>query len=81
MHAALRSRHSGFTLIEILVVVAVIAAVASILVLAASPSDATRARNEARRLATLLELAIAERKSTPSRASRSMLGLVFRSCP
>ena len=63
MHAARRSRQSGFTLIEVLVVVAVIAAVSAMLVLSASPSDATRARNEARRLATLLELALAEARA------------------
>lgn len=63
MRASLRSRASGFTLIEVLVVVAIIAAASAILVLAASPSDATRARNEARRLAALLELALAEARA------------------
>lgn len=63
MRRALRSRQSGFTLIEVLVVVAIIAAASAILVFAASPSDATRARTEARRLATLLELAIAEARA------------------
>lgn len=63
MHLALRSRQSAFTLIEVLVVVAIIAAASAILVLAASPSDATRARSEARRLATLLELALAEARA------------------
>lgn len=64
MHVALRSRQGGFTLIEVLVVVAVIAAASAILVLAASPSDATRARTEARRLAALLELALAEARAS-----------------
>ena len=63
MRAALRWRQSAFTLIEVLVVVAIIAAASAILVLAALPSDATRARTEARRLATLLELAIAEARA------------------
>lgn len=63
MRIAQRPRQSGFTLIEILVVVAVIATASAILVLAASPSDATRARGEARRLATLLELALAEARA------------------
>lgn len=63
MRVARRSRQSGFTLIEVLVVVAVIAAVSAMLVLVASPGDATRARNEARRLAMLLELALAEARA------------------
>ena len=63
MRASLRWRHSGFTLIEVLIVVAVIAVASAVLVLAVSPSDATRARNEARRLAALLELALAEARA------------------
>jgi type II secretion system protein H len=63
VRVALRSRQSAFTLIEVLVVVAIIAAASAMLVLVASPSDATRARTEARRLATLLELAIAEARA------------------
>ena len=64
MHGTNRMRQSGFTLIEILVVMVVIAVLSTMLVFAASPSDATKARSEARRLAALLELAIAEARAS-----------------
>lgn len=64
MPGSSRMRQSGFTLIEILVVMVVIAVLSTMLVFAASPSDATKARSEARRLAALLELAIAEARAS-----------------
>lgn len=59
-----RPQHAGFTLIEILVAMAVIAVMSAMLVFAASPSDGTRARTEARRLAALLEHALAEARAS-----------------
>lgn len=50
----------GFTLIEILVVVLIIAVLSSLLVIAASPNEGALAEMEARRLASLLELGLAE---------------------
>lgn len=64
MHGAHRVRISGFTLIEILVVMVVIAVLSAMLVFVASPSEAAQARTEARRLAALLELAIAEARAS-----------------
>ena len=57
-------RAHGFTLIEILIALAIAAVLSATLVLVALPDDAARAQTEARRLAALLELA-----STETRAS------------
>jgi type II secretion system protein H len=57
-------RQTGFTLIEILVTIAVVAVLSTMLVFVASPSAATQARTEARRLAALLELAIGEARAS-----------------
>ena len=61
---ARRGRARGFTLIEMMVVVVIAAVLSSMLVLAAMPDDASRAHEEARRLAALLELASAESRAS-----------------
>ena len=57
---SMRNCGAGFTLIEIMVVVVMIAVLSSILVIAVMPGEAALADKEARRLAALLELASAE---------------------
>ena len=57
------ARCAGFTLIEILVAMAIISVLSVVLVLAAAPGEATQARTEARRLAALLELALGEARA------------------
>ena len=54
----------GFTLIEMLVVVAIIAVLSSALLVNAWPSDAAAAEREARRLAALLETAMSEARAS-----------------
>ena len=54
----------GFTLIEILVALIIAGILASTLVTVAWPGDGARAEEEARRLATLLELAAAEARAS-----------------
>jgi general secretion pathway protein H len=58
------ARRAGFTLIEILVAMAIIGVLSEMIVLAAAPGEATRARTEARRLAALLELALGEARAS-----------------
>jgi len=58
------ARSVGFTLIEILVVMCVIGVLSVTLVFSIAPSGPAQARTEARRLATLLELALAESRAT-----------------
>ena len=55
---------SGFTLIEVMVVVVIIAVLSSMLVIVAMPGDIALADKEARRLAVLLELASAEARAS-----------------
>jgi general secretion pathway protein H len=57
-------RDQGFTLIEILVVLAIIAVVAASLAVVAIPGEAEAAREEARRLAALLESAMRESRAS-----------------
>jgi type II secretion system protein H len=54
----------GFTLLELLIAVAIIAIVSSTLVVKAWPDAAASADSEARRLAALLESAIAEARTS-----------------
>lgn len=54
----------GFTLLEVMVVVCIIAVLSSIVVIAALPGEAALAEKEARRLAALLELASAEARAS-----------------
>lgn len=54
----------GFTLIEVMVAVVIVAVLASIVVVNAMPDDAALARREGRRLAALLELAFAEARAS-----------------
>lgn len=63
MRVAIRMRQSGFTLIEILVTLVIVAVLSATLIFVASPSAATQARTEGRRLAALLELALAEARA------------------
>lgn len=55
---------TGFTLIEILVVLSIVGVISVVVLLATAPSSTAQTRTEARRLATLLELAIAETRAT-----------------
>lgn len=59
-----RARARGFTLIEILIALAIAAVLSATLVIVAIPNEAKRAQEEARRLAALLELAAAEARAT-----------------
>ncbi len=61
---AARGRARGFTLIEIMIALAIAALLSATLVIVALPDDAARAHEEARRLAALLELASAEARTT-----------------
>ncbi len=63
-----RRADRGFTLIEVMVVVVLIAVLSSMLVLVAMPGNAAMADVEAKRLAALLELA-----STETRASGQVI--------
>lgn len=54
---------AGFTLLEALVALAIVGAVSSLVVVSATPSDASLAEREARRLAVLLELALSEARA------------------
>lgn len=58
------ARGAGFTLIEVLVVMSIIGVLSAVVVLSIAPSGPAQARTEARRLATLLELAISESRAT-----------------
>lgn len=58
------ARRMGFTLVEILVSMAIIGVLSVMLVVVTAPSDAASARTEARRLAALFELAYAEARAT-----------------
>jgi len=62
--SALPARSLGFTLIEILAVVAIIAVLSLILAGVAAPGEATLAEREARRLAALLELGLTEARTS-----------------
>jgi len=57
------TRTAGFTLIEILVAMTIIGVLSVMLVVVMAPGDTTLARTEARRLAALLELALAEARA------------------
>ena len=61
---ALPARIGGFTLIEVMVVVVIIAVLSSMIVIVAMPGDAAQVDKEARRLAALLELASAEARAS-----------------
>ena len=58
------ARRAGFTLIEVLVVLAIMAVVAAAVVVMALPGDAEAARAEAQRLAALLESAMREARAS-----------------
>ncbi len=60
------ARRAGFTLIEVLVVLAIMAVVAATVVVMALPGDAEAARTDARRLAALLEAAMREARASGS---------------
>jgi len=60
----IRMRQSGFTLIEVLVTLVLVAVLSTMLVIVASPSAAAQARTEGRRLAALIELALAEARAS-----------------
>jgi general secretion pathway protein H len=69
MDALARAPARGFTLIEVMVIVLIVGVVSAALAIATAPGEAAIAEREARRLAALLELAMAE-----SRASGQSMG-------
>ena len=58
------AQQAGFTLVEILVAMCIIGVLSVMLVFATAPDETAQARTEARRLATLLELALAEARAS-----------------
>ena len=58
------ARRDGFTLIELLIAMGIVGVLAATIVFVAQPGDATLARQEARRLAALLELALSETRAS-----------------
>lgn len=78
-HNRLRRHGGGFTLIEVVVALALAATVASLALLAAAPGDAALVEREARRLAALFELALAEARASgrPIAWSREANGYAF----
>lgn len=62
--SALPARGRGFTLIEMLAVIAIIAVLSVMLIGVAAPGEAALADREARRLAALLELGLAEARAS-----------------
>ena len=60
----MKSRHAGFTLIELMIVVALIAIASAVATLALRDPSATRLEHEAARLAALLESARAEARAS-----------------
>lgn len=60
----LRGCESGFTLIEILVALTIMAVLSSMIAISVLPSDAETADKEARRLAALLEMASSETRAS-----------------
>jgi type II secretion system protein H len=64
MRTSARGICSGFTLIELLVVLAIIGVMAAVVTVSALPGDGARARDEARRLAGLLESAMRESRAS-----------------
>lgn len=64
VRGTIRMQQSGFTLIEVLITMVIVAVLSTMLVFVASPSAATQARTEGRRLATLIELALAETRAS-----------------
>ncbi len=58
------ARQAGYTLIEVMVVVVIIAALSSMIVLGLRPNAGAQAEQEARRLAALLELSLAEARAS-----------------
>ena len=61
--AVVRTRHAGFTLVELLIAMAIVGVLSVMLVIIAAPGDSALARTEARRLAALLEFALAEARA------------------
>jgi type II secretion system protein H len=59
-----RTRHAGFTLIELLIAITIVGVLSVMLVIIVAPGDSASARTEARRLAALLELALAEARAS-----------------
>jgi type II secretion system protein H len=58
------ARHRGFTLIEMLVVMAILAVLSLVLIGVTTPGEATLVDREGRRLAALLELGFAEARAS-----------------
>ncbi|HTQ02116.1 MAG TPA: type II secretion system minor pseudopilin GspH [Casimicrobiaceae bacterium] len=72
------ARHRGFTLVEILVVLAILAIAASLAVLAYNGSDRDRAMREARRFAGALEHAAARAQTHAETLGASADGAAWR---
>jgi type II secretion system protein H len=64
MRVGIHGRCTGFTLIEILVVLCIVGVISVVVLLATAPGGTAQTRTEARRLATLLELALAETRAS-----------------
>jgi len=60
----MRESSAGFTLVELLIAMTIAAVLSTMIVIIAAPGDGALAKTEARRLAGLLELALAEARSS-----------------
>lgn len=58
-----RTRHAGFSLLELLIAMTIVGVLSTMVVVMATPGEGALAKTEARRLAALLELALAETRA------------------
>ena len=64
MQTMVGARPAGFTLLEVMIVVVIIGLMSSLVAIVAFPNEDARTESEARRLSSLLELALAETRTS-----------------